>query len=88
MTEDLKPDLTYVQSAGRAVFESLTRGSRTIVVLESTVYPGVTAQTWLPELEEIEDWRCGSGGVDVEIAYCPERFNPGDPPMESDKLPV
>ena len=75
MTEDLKPDLTYVQSAGRAVFESLTRGSRTIVVLESTVYPGVTAQTWLPELEEIGL----EIGVDVEIAYCPERFNPGDP---------
>ena len=75
VTDDLKPDLTYVQSAGRAVFKSLTRGSRTIVVLESTVYPGVTAQTWLPELEEIGL----KIGVDVEIAYCPERFNPGDP---------
>ena len=75
VTEDLKPDLTYVQSAGRAVFDSLVRGSRTIVVLESTVYPGVTAQTWLPELEEIGL----QIGVDVEIAYCPERFNPGDP---------
>ena len=75
VTEDLKPDLSYVQRAGRAVFESLTRGSRTIVVLESTVYPGVTAQTWLPELEDIGL----TMGVDVEIAYCPERFNPGDP---------
>ena len=75
VTEDLKPDLTYVQSAGRAVFESLIRGSRTIVVLESTVYPGVTAQTWLPELEDLGL----EIGVDVEIAYCPERFNPGDP---------
>ena len=75
VTADLKPDLTYVQKAGRAVFESLNRGSRTIVVLESTVYPGVTAQTWLPELEEIGL----EIGVDVEIAYCPERFNPGDP---------
>ena len=75
VTEDLKPDLSYVQSAGRAVFDSLVRGSRTIVVLESTVYPGVTAQTWLPELEEIGL----QIGVDVEIAYCPERFNPGDP---------
>ena len=36
VTEDLKPDLSYVQKAGRAVFESLNRGSRTIVVLEST----------------------------------------------------
>ena len=75
VTEDLKPDLTYVQKAGRAVFESLERGSRTIVVLESTVYPGVTAQTWLPEVEDIGL----EIGVDVEIAYCPERFNPGDP---------
>ena len=75
VTEDLKPDLTYVQKAGRAVFESLERGSRTIVVLESTVYPGVTAQTWLPEVEDIGL----EIGVDVEIAYSPERFNPGDP---------
>ena len=75
VTEDLKPDLSYVQKAGRAVFESLNRGSRTIVVLESTVYPGVTAQTWLPEIDDIGL----EIGVDVEIAYCPERFNPGDP---------
>ena len=75
ITEDLKPDLSYVQKAGRAVFESLEKGSRTIVVLESTVYPGVTAQTWIPEVEELGL----EIGVDVEIAYCPERFNPGDP---------
>ena len=75
VTEDLKPDLTYVRNAGIAVFESLERNSRTVVVLESTVYPGVTAQTWLPEIENIGL----QIGVDVEIAYCPERFNPGDP---------
>ncbi|MFL2985492.1 MAG: nucleotide sugar dehydrogenase [Candidatus Poseidoniaceae archaeon] len=75
ITEDLKPDLSYVQKAGRAVFESLEKGSRTIVVLESTVYPGVTAQTWIPEVEQLGL----EIGVDVEIAYCPERFNPGDP---------
>jgi nucleotide sugar dehydrogenase len=75
VTADLKPDLTYVRNAGRSVFNAITKGSRTVVILESTVYPGVTAQTWLPEIEEagIEI------GVDVEIAYCPERFNPGDP---------
>ena len=75
VTEDLKPDLTYVIAAGRSVFESIERGSRTIVVLESTVYPGVTAQTWLPLVEELGM----EIGTDVEIAYCPERFNPGDP---------
>ncbi len=75
ITEDLKPDLSYVQKAGREVFQSIERGSRTVVVLESTVYPGVTAQTWMPELETL-----GLNiGDDVEIAYCPERFNPGDP---------
>lgn len=74
ITHDLKPDLSYVEAAGRDVFKSITKGSGTIVVLESTVYPGVTAQTWLPIIEEL-------GlviGEDVEIAYCPERFNPGD----------
>jgi nucleotide sugar dehydrogenase len=75
ITHDLKPDLSYVEAAGRAVFEAIPKGSNTIVVLESTVYPGVTAQTWMPIVEEL-------GlviGEDVEIAYCPERFNPGDP---------
>ncbi|MGB2038450.1 MAG: nucleotide sugar dehydrogenase [Candidatus Poseidoniaceae archaeon] len=74
ITHDLKPDLSYVEAAGRDVFNHIKKGSNTIVVLESTVYPGVTAQTWLPIIEEL-------GlviGEDVEIAYCPERFNPGD----------
>ena len=75
VTDDLKPDLTYVTSAGRSVFESIAKGSRTIIVLESTVYPGVTAQTWLPLVEELGM----ELGKDVEIAYCPERFTPGDP---------
>ena len=51
ITNDLKPDLSYVEVAGKAVFESIPRGSNIIVVLESTVYPGVTAQTWLPLIE-------------------------------------
>lgn len=75
ITHDLKPDLSYVAAAGRAVFEAIPKGSNKIVVLESTVYPGVTTETWLPIIEEL-------GlviGEDVEIAYCPERFNPGDP---------
>ena len=74
ITHDLKPDLSFVEAAGRDVFNHIKKGSNTIVVLESTVYPGVTAQTWLPIIEEL-------GlviGEDVEIAYCPERFNPGD----------
>jgi len=75
ITHDLKPDLSYVEGAGRDVFQTIKKGSNTIVVLESTVYPGVTAQTWHPIIEELELVI----GEDVEIAYCPERFNPGDP---------
>ena len=74
ITHDLKPDLSYVEAAGREVFESIRPGSGTIVVLESTVYPGVTAQIWLPIIEELGL----KIGADLEIAYCPERFNPGD----------
>jgi nucleotide sugar dehydrogenase len=74
ITPDLKPDLSFVEKAGRDVFESISRGSNTIVVLESTVYPGVTSKIWNPLIDQL-------GlviGQDVEIAYCPERFNPGD----------
>ncbi len=74
ITKDLKPDLSYVEAAGRDVFSSIKKGSNTIVVLESTVYPGVTSHTWLPIIEELGL----EIGKDVEIAYCPERFNPGD----------
>jgi nucleotide sugar dehydrogenase len=74
ITHDLKPNLSYVKLAGRAVFEAIKRGSRTIVVLESTVYPGVTNQTWIPEIKTLGL----EIGKDLEIAYCPERFNPGD----------
>ncbi len=75
VSDDLKPDLTYVESAGRAVFEAAGKGNRKVVILESTVYPGVTASTWLPILDELGL----TEGIDVEVAYCPERFNPGDP---------
>ncbi len=74
ITHDLKPDLSYVEKAGRDVFNNLKKGSKTIVVLESTVYPGVTGQIWHPIIEELGL----EIGEDVEIAYCPERFNPGD----------
>ena len=75
VSEDLKPDLSYVGSAGRAIFEAVGKGNRKVVILESTVYPGVTASTWIPIISELGL----KEGEDVEVAYCPERFNPGDP---------
>ena len=74
VTTDLKPDLKYVIGAGDNIFKSIEPNSGKIVVLESTVYPGVTAQSWLPLIEKYGL----KEGVDVNIAYCPERFNPGD----------
>jgi len=74
ITTDLKPDLSFVKSAGEAVFRSIRKGKNTVVVLESTVYPGVTRQIWNPILDQLGL----VSGHDVTIAYCPERFNPGD----------
>ena len=74
VTSDLKPNLSFVRDSGISIFKSIKPNSRKIVVLESTVYPGVTEETWLPEIEKLGL----KIGKDVEIAYCPERFNPGD----------
>ena len=75
ITDDLKPNLSYVEMASKAVFSNINPAERVIVVLESTVYPGVTKEIWLPLLNNL-DLKIG---IDVELAYCPERFSPGDP---------
>lgn len=73
ITPDRKPDLGPVESASRILGENLTRGS--VVVYESTVYPGVTEEVCVPILEERSGLKCG---VDFKIGYSPERINPGD----------
>lgn len=70
---DHTPDLTPVESASRLVGQNLTKGS--IVVYESTVYPGVTEDVCIPILEKESGLTCG---VDFKIGYSPERINPGD----------
>jgi len=75
VTSDQRPDLSMVEAAGAAIFDSILPEKRTIVVLESTVYPGVTREIWGRLLEE----RGLNEGSDVDLAYCPERFVPGDP---------
>ena len=70
---DHTPDLTPVISASKIVGKNMTKGS--IVVYESTVYPGCTENVCLPILEEESGLRCG---VDFKIGYSPERINPGD----------
>jgi UDP-N-acetyl-D-galactosamine dehydrogenase len=72
VTKSKDPDLSYVKSASKIVSDNLKRGS--VVILESTVYPGVTEEVMVPILEE-SGLKCGT---DFKIAYSPERINPGD----------
>lgn len=70
---DHTPDLTPVIGASEILGRNLTKGS--IVVYESTVYPGVTEDVCLPILERESGLKCGE---DFKIGYSPERINPGD----------
>jgi nucleotide sugar dehydrogenase len=78
--EGFEPDLQYVISAGDSVSKGLKPNQ--LVILESTVYPGVTEDMLQPILEK-------SGlkaGVDFGLAYCPERYNPGDSEHTMEKV--
>ena len=70
---DKTPDLFPVESASKLLGQNLTKGS--IVVYESTVYPGVTEDVCVPILEKESGLKCG---VDFKVGYSPERINPGD----------
>lgn len=70
---DHTPDLTPVEGASEILGRNLTKGS--IVVFESTVYPGVTEDVCVPILERESGLKCG---VDFKVGYSPERINPGD----------
>lgn len=71
--DDNSPDLAPVEGASRTVGQNMKPG--TIVVFESTVYPGVTEDICIPIIEKESGLKCG---VDWKIGYSPERINPGD----------
>ena len=71
--ENNYPDLTMVESASRIVGQNLKVGS--VIVFESTVYPGVTEDVCIPILESESGMK---SGVDFKVGYSPERINPGD----------
>ncbi|RKJ52175.1 nucleotide sugar dehydrogenase [bacterium 1XD42-8] len=73
INQDKTPDLKPVEGASKILGKNLTKGS--IVVYESTVYPGVTEDICVPILEEESGLICG---VDFKVGYSPERINPGD----------
>ncbi|UBH13871.1 nucleotide sugar dehydrogenase [Macrococcus armenti] len=68
-----QPDLTPLIKASETVGSSMTKG--TIVVYESTVYPGATREDCVPVLEKFSGLKCGE---DFYVGYSPERINPGD----------
>ncbi|MBR3243682.1 MAG: nucleotide sugar dehydrogenase [Parasporobacterium sp.] len=71
--DDNSPDLGSVEGASKTIGQNLVPG--TIVVFESTVYPGVTEDICVPIIEKESGLKCG---VDWKIGYSPERINPGD----------
>lgn len=73
VNQDKTPDLTPVEGASKILGRNLVKGS--IVVFESTVYPGVTEDVCVPILEKESGLKCG---VDFKVGYSPERINPGD----------
>jgi len=75
-----EPDLSYIISAGQSLYKYLKKGQ--LLILESTVYPGVTEDVLLPILLQ-SGLNCPN---DFGIAYCPERFNPGDPNHTVEKV--
>lgn len=72
--ENKLPNLNYVIEASKILGRNLSKGS--IVVYESTVYPGVTEDICIPLLERESGLKCG---IDFKVGYSPERVNPGDP---------
>lgn len=80
---DNRPDLGIVMAATRTVATMLRPGRRSIIVYESTVYPGVTEELCGPELERISGLVCGT---DFFLGYSPERINPGDREHTVDRI--
>ncbi|GBF73571.1 UDP-N-acetyl-D-galactosamine dehydrogenase [Paenibacillus sp. 598K] len=73
INSDKTPNLKPVISASEVIGRNLVKGS--IVVYESTVYPGVTEEICIPILEKASGLKCG---LDFKVGYSPERINPGD----------
>jgi len=81
INEALQPDLTALQKASEVIGRNLSQGS--IVVYESTVYPGATEEVCLPILERTSGMKAG---VDFKLGYSPERINPGDKEHTLEKI--
>lgn len=76
------PDLQYIEKAGRSVAEHISTGA--VVILESTVNPGVSEKVLVPILEEYSGLVAGE---DFDVAHCPERIDPGNTEWTVQNIP-
>jgi len=81
VTKAKDPDISYIVSAAEIVGRNMKEGA--IVVLESTVYPGLTEEIMVPTLERVSSKVCGK---DFAVGYSPERINPGDDDHALEKI--
>lgn len=82
LSKNRDPDLSFVLDTGRAIAPHLNHG--TLVVLESTTYPGTTDE----DLREVLESHSGlQAGIDFHLAYSPEREDPGNPNSHVEKIP-
>ncbi|MBI2853656.1 MAG: nucleotide sugar dehydrogenase [Chloroflexi bacterium] len=81
VTPSKEPDLSFVEGAALTVGRNIRKGS--VVVLESTVYPGVTEEIVAPVVERESRLRCGR---DFKVGYSPERIDPADPDHSIDRI--
>jgi UDP-N-acetyl-D-glucosamine dehydrogenase len=77
-----EPDLSYVVKTTESLAENLRAGQ--LIVLESTTYPGTSAEVMLPILENVSGLKAGQ---DFAIAYSPEREDPGNPDFHTASIP-
>lgn len=80
-TDDNIPDLSYVENAAKEIAKHLQRGQ--LIILESTVNPGVTRDSMLPILEHASGLKVGKH---FNLAHCPERIDPGNPELHVGNL--
>ncbi|MFC2014584.1 nucleotide sugar dehydrogenase [Chloroflexota bacterium] len=81
ITRSKEPDLTHIKDTAGIIGQNMKRG--TTVILESTVYPGVTEEIVTPILEKESGLKCGEA---FNIGYSPERINPGDSEHSIDRV--
>lgn len=81
LTEDHRPDLSYIKKTGEAIGKQLRKGQ--LISLESTTYPGTTREVLLPELEKSKL----KVGQDFFLAFSPEREDPGNKKFTQESIP-